>query len=98
MLKIKHGAMLLPATLLEECLEESALRTLVRSEFYHAYEALRYYLSDGGARSLTMDDDMWVFAMAFDGHRSRWGGRAIDYSAPILELIPDYALLSEEQA
>jgi len=97
MLKIKHGAMLVPPTLLDQCLEEPALRTLVRNEFYHAYEALRYYLSDGGARALTRDDDMWVFAMAFDCHRSRWGGRSLDYSTPILELIPDYAVLNEDK-
>lgn len=98
MLKIKHGATLLPAALLEQWLDEPALRVLVRNEFYHAQEALRYYLSNGGARSLTQEEDMWVLAVAFNGHHTRWGGRAIDYSAPILELIPDYALLSEDQA
>jgi len=98
MLKIKHGACFVPVALLEQWLDESALRILVRNEFYHAQEALHYYLSDEGARSLTQEENMWVLALAFDGHRSRWGGRAIDYSAPILELIPDYALLSEEQA
>lgn len=51
-----------------------------------------------GSRSLTQEDDIWVLALAFDGHRSQWRGQAIDYSAPILELIPDYVLLSEDQA
>lgn len=42
MRKIKQGSMLVPPALLEQCLDEPALRVLVRNEFYHAQEALRY--------------------------------------------------------